>query len=260
MSYRLVSFDDVALPTSQAQYGMPTSVRVSELQLSGAHGAFDLGGSRSNFDVMEISADYLHVPNVKDCDNLFGEGAYGEHDKLRAKLGRYGRLIAEFDKGDVSSRRFVNAKLVSVEPRSDVKLAYSGLLQMRATWRAKPFWYEEAETVATFYSANSIRLVNTGNVDSLAIKLTTQTYITSALTITNETNGMAFTYGAIKNYGQTLAIDCLVHTVTVDGVNAYGNTSRADTQIEFLALAPGMNKLTFSMAISGEIRYRSCWA
>jgi hypothetical protein len=244
---RLITFDGVTLPTAQATYGMPGQAEQALLRATGSRaGAYDLYGTRSPDLDAEVSYEFL-----------FTGGARTALDALRAKLGVSALLVGSTAAG--GSTRQCTAKLVSIDERSDGEHEMpAGLRRVKCSFMREPFWYDATLTTATLTTATTSSLTNSGNADVIkSLVFTFTNSLAGGVIITNTTNGQSFTYGAAT--AATLLIDCGAQLVRVNNVNQYSNSSRPNTQIEFLSLVPGVNALTFSAAVSGTVEFRSAW-
>lgn len=245
---RLLSFNGIEFTGMESAYRMSVDADINEMRAAGRNGAYDLLGDGFQIGNQSYAAEFLVVD---DCDDPRNQLI----DQLRGAIQTPGDLIGEFDTG----RRRAKARLVSVKSEPNFNDIRAGINRVICEFRAAPFWHDDALTVSPLTSATTLYAVNSGNAVTTKLKIAVTSAIASTLTITNTTNGEALVYGAAKTSGVVLVIDCETGAVTVDGVNAYGNTSRADTQMELLSLVAGQNKLIFNPAVSGKIEYRGCW-
>ena len=177
-------------------------------------------------------------------------------DQLRGAMNAPGVLRQKMRDNTI---RRCNAYLVSVNPIYDNASSATNAQPLSLEFESDEFWHDDALTVSDLTSATTLYTVNVGNAVTTKLKITITSAIASTLTIANTTNSEALVYGAAKASGAVLVIDGDAGTVMVDGANVYGNTSRADTQIALLSLVAGVNKLTFSAAVTGRVEYRGCW-
>lgn len=245
---RLLSFNGIEFTGMESAYRMSVDADINEMRVAGRNGAYDLLGDGFQIGNQSYAAEFLVVDDCNKPQNRL-------IDQLRGAIQTTGDLIGEFD----TSRRRAKARLVSVKSEPNFNDIRAGINRVVCEFRAAPFWHDAALTVSDLTSATTLYAVNDGNAATTKLKITITSAIASSLTITNTTNGEALVYGAAKSSGVSLVIDVDASTVTADGVNVYGNTSRADTQIALLSLSAGENKLTFSAAVTGSVEYRGCW-
>lgn len=245
---RLLSFNGIEFTGMESAYRMSVDADINEMRAAGRNGAYDLLGDGFQIGNQSYAAEFLVVD---DCDDPRNQLI----DQLRGAIQTPGDLIGEFDTG----RRRAKARLVSVKSEPNFNDIRAGINRVICEFRAAPFWHDDALTVSPLTSATTLYAVNSGNAVTTKLKITITSAIASTLTITNTTNGEALVYGATKANGAVMVIDGDAGTVTVDGANVYGNTSRADTQIALLSLAAGTNKLAFGAAVTGRVEYRGCW-
>jgi len=245
---RLLSFNGIEFTGMESAYRMSVDADINEMRVAGRNGAYDLLGDGFQIGNQSYAAEFLVVDDCNEPQNRL-------IDKLRGAVQTTGDLIGEFDTG----RRRTKARLVLVKSEPNFNDIRAGINRVVCEFRAAPFWHDDALTVSPLTSATTLYAVNSGNAVTTKLKITITSAIAAALTITNTTNGEALVYGAAKANGAVLVIDGDAGTVTVDGVNVYGNTSRADTQIALLSLAAGENILSFNVPVTGRVEYRGCF-
>ncbi len=246
---QLLSFNDINIPDRAVIYEIPATATVARATVAGSRvGGFALGIThptrRYRVEGVFVRSDTKPLAVDSVIDQL--RGAMAAVGVLRQKMR------------DTTIRR-CNAYLVSVNPIYDNVSSATSAQPLALEFESDEFWYDDALAVEDLASATTLYTVNVGNAVTTKLKITVTSAIASTLTITNTTNGEALVYGAAKSSGVSLVIDVDASTVTADGVNVYGNTSRANTQIALLSLAAGVNKLTFSAAVTGRVEYRGCW-
>lgn len=246
---QLLSFNDIALPDRAVGYEIPATVAISRMDIAGARIGGYVSGARHETRKYSIGGLYLRNSNDDmSADRLI--------DQLRGSMGRIGVLRQKMRDGSI---RRCNAWLTKCQPTHNNQSSATRAQPVTIEFESDEFWCDDALTVSPLTSATTLYAVNSGNAATTKLKITITSAIASTLTITNTTNGEALVYGAAKASGAVLVIDGDAGTVTVGGVNVYGNTSRADTQIALLSLVAGPNKLTFSAAVTGRVEYRGCW-
>lgn len=246
---QLLSFNDINIPDRAVIYEIPAIATVARATVAGSRvGGFALGITHPT---RRYRAEGIFVrSNSKPyaVDSVI--------DQLRGAMAAVGVLRQKMRDNTI---RRCSAYLVSVNPIYDNVSSATDAQPLVLEFESDEFWHEDALTVSPLTSATTLYAVNSGNAVTTKLKITVTSAIASTLTITNTTNGEALVYGAAKASGAVLVIDGDAGTVTVDGANVYGNTSRADTQIALLSLAAGTNKLTFSAEVTGRVEYRGCW-
>ena len=246
---QLLSFNDIDIPDRAVVYEIPAIATVARATVAGARvGGFALG-------ITHPTRRY-RVEGVFVRSNTKPLAVDSLIDQLRGAMAAVGVLRQKMRDNTV---RRCNAYLVSVNPVHDNVSSATNAQPLALEFESDEFWHDDALTVSDLTSATTLYTVNVGSAATTKLKITITSAIASTLTITNTTNGEALVYGAAKSSGAVLVIDADAGTVTVDGANVYGNTSRADTQIALLSLDAGVNKLTFSAAVTGRVEYRGCW-
>ena len=246
---QLLSFNDIDIPDRAVTYEIPAIATVARATVAGARvGGFALGIThptrRYRVEGIFVRSDTKPYAVDSVIDQL--RGAMAAVGVLRQKMR------------DTTIRR-CSAYLVSVNPIYDNVSSATNAQPLALEFESDEFWHDDALTVSDLSSATTLYAINSGNAATTKLKITITSAIASSLTITNTTNSEALVYGVAKANGAVLVIDGDAGTVTVNGANVYGNTSRADTQIALLSLVAGANKLTFSAAVTGRVEYRGCW-
>ena len=246
---QLLSFNDIDIPDRAVIYEIPAIATVARATVAGARvGGFALG-------ITHPTRRY-RVEGVFVRSNTKPLAVDSVIDQLRGAMAAVGVLRQKMRDNTV---RRCNAYLVSVNPVHDNVSSATNAQPLALEFESDEFWHDDALAVSDLASATTLYAVNVGNAVTTELKITITSAIASTLTIANTTNGEALVYGVAKSSGAVLVIDADAGTVTVDGANVYGNTSRADTQIALLSLDAGVNKLTFSAAVTGRVEYRGCW-
>jgi len=246
---RLISFDGIQFTGLESAYEMSAQAQVSEMRISGASGDYDLTGGEGLFGNQTYQADFLIVDG---CDGDTGASLI---NKLRGAMQRRGVLLAEFEAG---SRRRIDAKLMSVEIAPTFNDIRAGINRIKCKFRAPPFWYSDSLILIEPSSSLTMLAINEGNAVTRQIKFTlTPAANIGALGLA--CGDIVLDYDAPLLTSDTLVIDVAAGTVTKNGVNAYGNTSRPDTQMALFELAAGDNTIAASSAVTGRVEYRECW-
>ena len=246
---QLLSFNGIDIPDRAVAYEIPAITTVSRATVAGARvGGFALGITHPTRRYRVEGVFVRSSTKPLAVDSVI--------DQLRGAMATVGVLRQKMR--DTTIRR-CNAYLVSVAPIYDNVSSATNAQSLALEFESDEFWCDDALSVSDLASATTLYAVNAGNAATAKLKITITSAIASTLTVTNTANSEALVYGAAKSSGVSLVIDADAGTVTADGINVYGNTSRADTQIALLSLAAGVNKLTFSAAVTGRVEYRGCW-
>jgi len=244
---RLISFAGVEFTGMDSSYEMSALARVQEMQIAGGNGAYDLTVGEGRFDNQTYEASFSYVEGCSER----GEEIL---DQLRGAMMRSATLIAEFH----GARRRVEAKLIGVKSSPTFAGIHSGIHRVALQFRASPFWYDDALAVIEPVAATTMLAVNGGNAVSRSVKFA----ISPAANVANLTltaGSVSLTYGAALLPTDVLVIDAANGTVTKNGTNAYGNTTRPDTQMALFELAKGKVAIVASSAVTGRVEYRGCW-
>lgn len=245
----LKSFSGIDLPLNATTNDIPASVSLSRMGVSGALIGGYILGAQHDPRKYSLSGVYLR-------DSVRPYLVDQRLQSLRATMGNADVLTQQMRDGSV---RRCTAYLTSLKILADQNSTATSAQGVTMDFETGSFWFDDTETVYTFTSKNKFYLLNSGNVNSNELRFEVTSSIASSLVITNETNGMALTYGAAKSNGVELVIDCAKNIVTADGVNVYTNISRADTQIELMAISAGLNVISTNIAVTGEVRYRGAY-
>lgn len=243
---KLVQFGDIALPSTQSKFDMPRTAVHQTLSPTGSRGgSYDLYGVQSPINDQALGYEFV-----------FRGGERSVLDDVLGKIGRRDTLIAALYDG---TRRQANAKLLSVSESTLTREETSlGLRKVKCDWTAEPYWYDDTATQVDLVATTQALVVNDGNARAIrGLKFTLNPTLASGVQISNDSNGQYLTVST--NVTSVLVIDCGAQSALMGATNVYANTTRPDTQIEFLSLEPGLNVLRFSVAVSGQVEYRSCW-
>ena len=247
---QLLDFNGIALPDRAVGYEIPATVAVSRMAIAGARiGGYVLG---AHHDTRKYAVNGLYLRDINDsmsADRLI--------DKLRATMGAQGVLRQKMRDGSI---RRCDAWLTKCQPTHDNQGAATRAQPVAIEFESDGFWHEETAQNRVLKNAIESFCANAGNVacvEHFRIEITSA--IVAPLTITNTRNNYVLTYDAAKVAGVVLAIDCGAGTVLSGGINAYGNASRSDTQMELMRLEAGWNRLAFSQAVTGVVSYRYAW-
>jgi hypothetical protein len=247
---QLLDFNDIALPDRAVGYEIPATVAISRMDIAGARiGGYVLG---AHHDTRKYAVNGLYLRelgNDMSADRLI--------DQLRGAMGSIGVLRQKMRDGSI---RRCNAWLTKYQPTHDNQSAATRAQPVAIEFESDGFWHEETAQNRVLANAVEAFCANAGNVacvEHFRIEITSA--IVAPLTITNTRNNYVLTYDAAKVAGVVLAIDCGAGTVLSGGVNAYGNTSRSDTQMELMRLEAGWNRLAFNQAVTGVVSYRYAW-
>lgn len=253
MSIRLISFAGVEIPHRMVTTGLPTVRNVQRATVAGG-ASYTLGIGRG--EVRKYQAEGLFVGG-KDLSNGYPFDLDRWIDRLKSASESIGVLRAQM--GRDGNIRCCNAHLVNVEPVYDMESAAANIQRVRLEFESnEPVWYDEVPQVRVLTNATEAHCGNAGNAPTTLIEFEISNAIASTLTITNERNGYALTYGAMTD--GTLVINCADTRVTVGGANQYLNTSRPATQTDALMkLEAGWNRITFDSPVTGVVRYHYAW-
>lgn len=244
---RLISFAGIEFTGMDSSYEMSALARVQEMQIAGGNGAYDLTVGEGRFDNQTYEASFSYVEGCSER----GEGIL---DQLRGAMMRSATLIAEFH----GARRRVEAKLISVKSSPTFADIHSGIHRVPLQFRASPFWHDDGLTVIEPVAATTMLAVNGGNAVSRHVKFVISPTANVA-NLTLSAGGVELTYDAALLTTDVLVIDAMAGTVTKNGTNAYGNTTRPDTQMALFELVTGENEIELTHPVTGRVEYRGCW-
>jgi hypothetical protein len=247
---QLLDFNGIALPDRSVAYEIPATVAISRMDIAGARiGGYALGAKHETRKYA-VSGLYLReIGNDMSADRLI--------DQLRGSMGSIGVLRQKMRDGSI---RRCDAWLTKCQPTHDNQGAATRAQPVTIEFESDGFWHEETAQNRVLANAIEAFCANAGNVacvEHFRIEITSA--IVAPLTITNTRNNYVLTYDAAKVAGVVLAIDCGAGTVLSGGINAYGNASRSDTQMELMRLEVGWNRLAFNQLVTGVVSYRYAW-
>ena len=246
---QLLDFNGIALPDRAVAYEIPATVAVSRMAIAGALiGGYALGAHHATRKY-RVEGVYLRggtTPNDADA----------KIDQLRAAMGVTGLLRQKMRDGSI---RRCNAWLISISPVYNNLSAASTAQPVAIDFEADSFWYSDSLILIEPSSSLTMLAINEGNAITRQIKFTLSPAANiGALGLA--CGEIALDYDAPLLTSDTLVIDVAAGTVTKNGVNAYGNTSRPETQMALFELASGSkNMIWASSAVTGRIEYREAW-
>ena len=242
---QLIDFGSIPLPDRMAVYAVPRRIEVSRMRIAGG-GSYALGAS---WDVQEYGAEGLYY------ESSVGWIRDAVLDQLRGCMGLPYTLRGQVADGSI---RRCDAYLTEINPAHDNESCAANIQRVSLRFSASPFWYDDALAVIEPVAATTMLALNGGNAVSRSVKFA----ISPAANVANLTltaGSVSLTYGAALLTTDVLVIDALTGAVTKNGVNVYGNTTRADTQIALFELATGENEIELTHPVTGRVEYRGCW-
>lgn len=246
---QLLDFGGVPLPDRMAVYEIPAAATVSRVAVAGRRvGGYVLG---TKHETRKYTASGLFLRSQTypyDADRII--------DQLRGMVGLYGMLRQKMRDGSV---RRCDVILIGCKAEYNNQSAASRAQPVLLEFESDELWHEDSLVVEDLTNATTLYAVNAGNAPTTRLKITITSAIATTLTVINTANGESLTYGVAKLNGVALEIDCEFGMVTAGGLNAYSNTSRADTQMPLLSLSAGENVLQFSTPVTGRVEYRGCY-
>lgn len=242
---QLLDFNGIALPERVVVYAVPRRVDVARMRIAGG-GSYAIGAS---FDAQEYGAEGMYY------DAATGWIRDSVLDQLRGYMGLPYTLRGQTASGDI---RRCTAWLTEINPTHDNESAAGNFQRVALRFSAEAFWYDDGLSVIEPAASTTMIAFNSGNAVSRNIKFTLSPSANAAnLTVT--AGSISLTYGAALLTTDVLVIDAIAGTITKNGTNVYGNTTRADTQMALFELAIGENTITASTAVTGRVEYRGCW-
>lgn len=265
----MVSFDGVSVTSSFGHTGVSLQRSVAPAR------ARIVGGA-----VYDLDGMYTYPSEQTYTARFVDESGNTNARALYQRLGRYGWLTAITRV--ISGKNVINwAKLVSIDAEYEsgdwANFPTSERNAYTLTFACSPFWYDDADTVATLTNATAWDVTNAGNAPSTWWTL----YVTNSFTArsmrigrrSGATYGIAVygqetydatgsqivTYNAAKAAGDVLAIDARTNSATVNGNDQYANIVLPNTQANFGVLSPGLNRLTFNAATTGRFVFRGAY-
>ncbi len=214
MSYKLVAFDNLVLPTYNRESGVNAAPPLQGY-IETAGGGFDSFGS----GVAPASTPFpvtMRVVSSEETD----AGQKAAIDALRSKIRTRGRLIrtgvADF------TQHWVTARLVEVQQRTLYNSP--GVQVLNFIWEASTEWVEtNADVTETMTgSPYAFGVENAGNrpVRNAIITVSADDAALTAVALST-TNGTALSWTGTVAAGDSLVFDCGAKSVKNDGVNAY---------------------------------------
>lgn len=273
---RLTKFGIIDLPANNATDSLPISFRSSLIELRG--GGYDQDGSAVYPEIRTITRNFFvfddGVTTIDDViDNLYKEAHKGRQI-----------LEATMRNGD---RRIAEAKLLSAstKPRSSLYIPDSiptnakGYEVMSITFELSyPYW-ENFDDIGLFFdsgfllddglfldsgqitshdmtaSGETFSLDNTGGVVIYKGTITLTVPGGGSITnfrITNDDTGHFVQRNGTLAADDVWIVDWLTQTITLNGSNDYGNSSRNTNLMDIWALLLGINNFTVTAsAITG---------
>ena len=247
MSYLLVTFDGVTLPSRNAAMPLDTGDVVPGI-IQATGGAFDRYGTRKVLPQMR-TISYTAGYSAATAATL-----RGSLDGLRAKIGTRGQLIRQ--RIDDSVQQWLYARLLSVN--GEWRNEGTRYLEVTCSWEtAEPSW-RTTSAISTDRSLSSGTQNLTPVVGGTApssdglITVTTSGTITAG-TITCAALGVLINWTGSLTAGNTLTIDCGLKTVKVNAADAYSWLSfgTAHTALDWLPLTQGTPSIEFGVNGAG---------
>ncbi len=246
---QLLDFNGIALPDRAVSYEIPATISVNRMAIAGALiGGYALG-THHETRRYAVSGLYLRDAN----DNMSADRLI---DQLRATMGNVGVLRQKMRDGSI---RRCNAWMTKCQPTYDNLSSATRAQPVAIEFEADSFWYSDSLIVIEPSSSLTMLAINEGNAVTRQIKFTLSPAANVAgLTLT--CGDIEIVYDAALTTSDVLVIDAAAGTVTKNGANAYGNTTRPDTQMALFELAANSeNEIAASSAVTGRVEYRECW-
>lgn len=242
---QLIDFGGIPLPDRMAVYAVPRRADVARMRIVGG-GSYAMGAS---WDAQEYGAEGLYYNSSTGWirDTVL--------DQLRGCMGLPYTLRGQVADGSI---RRCDAYLTEINPVHDNESSAANIQRVSLRFSASPFWYDDALAVIEPVAATTMLALNGGNAVSRNIKFTISPS-TNVANLTLTAGSVSLTYGAALLTTDVLVIDALAGTVTKNGVNAYGNTARPDTQMALFELVTGENEIEVTHPVTGRVEYRGCW-
>lgn len=246
---QLLDFNGIALPDRAVSYEIPATISVSRMAIAGAFiGGYALGAHHETRRYA-VNGLYLRdINNSMSADRLI--------DLLRATMGNVGVLRQKMRDGSI---RRCNAWLTKCQAEHNNQSAATRVQPVTLEFEADSFWYSDSLIVIEPSSSTTMLAINEGNAITRQIKFTLSP-AANVESLTLICGGVSFVYGAALTTSDVLVIDAAGGTVIKNGVNAYGDTTRPETQMALFELASGSkNMIWASSAVTGRIEYREAW-
>ncbi len=236
MSYKLISFDGVDLPSYNRESGLDTAPPLDGF-VGTVLGGYDSYGS----DMAPASTPFsLNVRGIVSLETDADQRA--AIDGLRATSRRRGRLFRQADDDD--SEQWCYARLQQIAHRRITGV--NGYQVLELSWLVESEWYGESivSSVSLGSSPYAFAVENGGNrmVSDAILTVTAGDVAMTAVTITT-TNGTHLVWAGTLAAGDQLIFNCGSKSITNDGANAYsGLTYGAGHTIDdWLRVEGGMN-------------------
>jgi hypothetical protein len=245
MSYKLVTFDGVALPTRNAAQPLDTGDATPGL-VAASGGAYDRHGTRQvqpQLRRIVLTAGYTATTDAALRALL---------DALRAEVGVRGQLVRQRDD---AAQQWLYARLLSVsgEWRNEDGRYY----EVTCTWEtAEPTWRSATATVsarALSSGSQNLSIVVAGSapVHDAVVQLGAPSGTITLGTVTVAAMGARWTYAGTIT-GGTVDIDTGAKTVKLGTVDKYSSFALAGTHSAYgwLPMTPGTQTMT--LLVNGD--------
>lgn len=216
-SYKLISFDQLALPQYNRESGIDTGPSQAGF-LPTVNGSFDVYGS----DVAPVNTPFTATLRCIVSEET-DAGQRAAIDALRAKARVRGKLVRQSDDAET---HWAWARLSTVQYRRPYTNRGYQILDL--SWALESEWYEDRidqeETLDG--SPFTLSVENEGNraITNAIITITADDASLTAVTLTT-TNGTHLVWTGTVTSGNDLVIDCGAKSITNNGVNAYSGLS-----------------------------------
>lgn len=214
MSYKLIAFDGVSLPSYNRESGLDTA------PLLDGFIATVLGGYDSyRTDMAPMAIPYtLTVRGIVSRETDADQRA--EIDGLRALSRRRGQLVRQADDDD--SEHWCDARLQGIVQRRITGV--NGYQVLELAFLIESGWVEDRPVQLEYLagSPHTLAVENAGNrmVNDAIITVSADDAALTAVTLTT-TNGTHLVWTGTVALGSDLIFDCGAKGVTNDGANAY---------------------------------------
>lgn len=276
MSYKLVQFGSVTLPSVMFQEDMSTAPVASTIAQS-AGGSFDWRGANRQWPTAQqltfrtmVRGETLYLIDeagrqlIDELGNPLIAGTAqtilrNQVDALAGMIGQRDQLWRE--RLDDGVRQWRYARLLQARPRQDVEQWAADVVEMEAAFEmANGGWRSQSATTTngTLVSGGLVGLtINVGGnieVRDAILTITASGTITS-LAITAAALGVSLAWTGSLSSGQVLTIDCGAQTVLRGSVNQYSGFSLAagHTARGWLPLRNGLNTLLVQSSGPGSV-------
>lgn len=196
---------------------------------------------------------------------------------MHQRLGRSGWLRCKSRDGSDKQNW---AKLISIDAQyTPNDWITSDANPYTLTWSCSPYWYDIVDSTATLTAATILNITNSGNAKSSWMMIYITSSIAAALDIRIGRNSgstynvpkyndavydasderQTIRFNTSKTSSSTLLINCMNNSVTLNGNDDYADIVLPSTQSSLGFLHPGVNRFSFSSAVTGRVVYRSAY-